>query len=118
MEKNKEFFGNAKMGKDKEFIGNAKIEQLTEEDLDKVAGGAGTLYYGKPFTNEYGNLVVDTVYVSGTATYDPNTKRISQGLNGVSSAMSVSAEKIDAYLARQQERGNALVSLDIAGMLR
>lgn len=118
MEKNKEFFGNAKMDKDKEFIGNAKIEQLTEEDLDQVAGGAGTMYYGKPFVNDYGNLVVDTVYVSGTATYDPNTKRISHGTDGFSSGMSISVEKINDYIATQQGRGNAVISLDIAGKLR
>ena len=106
------------MEQNKEFIDNAKVEQLTDEEMDMVAGGAGTMYYGKPFTNQYGNLVVDTVYVSGTATYDPNTKKISTGLNGVSSGMSVSVEKIDAYIARQQERGNTVIALDITGMLR
>ncbi len=106
------------MDKNKEFIDKAKIEQLTEEELENVAGGAGTLYYGKPFTNQYGKLVVDTVYVSGTATYDLATKKISIGTSGFQSAMSVSVDKIDDYLETQKSRGNSIVPLDIAGRLR
>lgn len=103
------------------FIGpDAKIEAMSDEELNLVAGGAGTTYFSQPYAGSDGMMVVSSVTVSGTHSYDPATRQIGGVLSegsGSHSKMILPAGKFDAYKDRLAGRGNAIICLDIAGPL-
>lgn len=102
--------------KAEEFIDKAKVEQLTDKQLDSVAGGASTVYYSAPYCNDNGVMIVNTISINGGMTYDPTSKKIS-GSDGGYAQLSVRADQLDAFLTRKQNAGYSVVSVDIAGNL-
>lgn len=103
------------------FIGpDAKIEAMSDEELDLVAGGAGTTYLSQPYAGADGTMLVSSVTVSGNHTYDPSTRTLGISSlvgSGSHSTLTLKASMLDSYKDRLTKRGNTLVMLDVAGPL-